>query len=64
MAKDKQLSAALDKYNFNGTHKAGICGKTGVEYNLYKITEGQIKGMIAKGSPLFEEKKAAPAEKK
>jgi len=54
-------NSLLTKYNFKGAHKAGICGKCGIEYNLNTITEKQIELMIKKGSPLFELKPEAEA---
>lgn len=62
MKTEKKPSAALDKYKFTGNHPAGICSKSGIEYNIASITEKVIEAMIAKGSPLFEKK--TTAEKK
>lgn len=66
----QQKNPALDKYEFTGKFKAGICGTTGIQYSVNTISEKMIEVMIEKGTDIFKKKtavakaKAEPKEEK
>lgn len=59
---EKKPNPALDKFEFVGEYKSGICGDCGMQYNVHTINEATIKAMIAHGSKLFKPKEEKPAE--